>query len=75
MSTTYEFRLIRAERLQLAAAALRGILSGAIRAVVFLAPGSAPPPAPVMGSSLSRRSPQEGSLSIKPSVTVQESID
>ena len=51
MSTTYEFRLIRAERLQLAAAALRGILSGAIRAVVFLAPGSAPPPAPVMGSS------------------------
>jgi hypothetical protein len=33
MSTTHESRLNRAERLQLAAAVLRGILSGATRAV------------------------------------------
>jgi hypothetical protein len=34
MSTTYESRLTRAERLQLAAAVLRGVLAGAARAVV-----------------------------------------
>ena len=33
MSTTYESRLTRAERLQLAAAALRGALTGAARAI------------------------------------------
>ena len=40
MSTTYESRLTLAERLQLAAA----VLSGAIRAVVFLAARGAHPP-------------------------------
>lgn len=34
MSTTYESRRTRAERLQLAAAILRGALTGAARAVV-----------------------------------------
>jgi len=34
MPTTPESRLTRAERLQLAAAALRGALSGAARAIV-----------------------------------------
>lgn len=34
MSTTYESRLTRAERLQLAAAVMRGVLTGATRAVV-----------------------------------------
>jgi hypothetical protein len=34
MSTTPESRLTRAERLQLAAAVLRGVLAGAARAVV-----------------------------------------
>jgi hypothetical protein len=34
MSATPESRLTRAERLQLAAAALRGALAGAVRAVV-----------------------------------------
>ena len=33
MSTTYESRITRAERLQLAAAALRGALAGAARAI------------------------------------------
>jgi hypothetical protein len=33
MSTTYESRLNRAERLQLAGAVLRGVLTGATRAV------------------------------------------
>jgi hypothetical protein len=35
MTTTTESRLTRAERLQLAAAALRGVLAGAARAAVF----------------------------------------
>lgn len=34
MSTTYESHRTRAERLQLAAAVLRGVLTGATRAVV-----------------------------------------
>lgn len=37
MSDNPESRLTRAERLQLAAAALRGILSGAAREIVFFA--------------------------------------